>query len=420
MLNFDNLPALPAGLTDEKIYPVGFGTADDKEGENAGESLMRFVCNVPRYEFDEWAEKTAAVYGKAHKREENEGVYIEFDTPDGIIYAYYIRHSREMRVIIDKSGLSPSRLSDSEEGFEPVLIAQYGLYYGKMVRMVTSDCGMCYFIRLPDNRLIMVDGGEAEQCTEPAMKDILAVMRRLTQTENGGKIVIAAWLCTHAHDDHMDMFSKLIKEHKDKIEVQRIVFNFPAHSVIEHNECVSRLKSRIKEYVPGAKYLKIHTGQSFTVCGVKVEALLTHEDILPMRINRIYGGMNGTSTVFRISDGTGSFIALGDLQNEGALELATRFVSPRLSCGFLQAAHHCINDVKDAYAAIDASRVLIPQAQADCRGRNIESYQAITSYNDEKDVFFAADGTDIFLFDRPQAAPLHLPQAGRPYDGSEY
>lgn len=422
MAFFDTLPPLPEGTPDSRIFNTGCGLADDTADPQTAYCEMRLVYNVWSEAFEEWLKAAAsALVITPVIRDDGSGIYAEFALPEGgIFYAYYIRHSREARFLLDPFSLPSAQYSDDREGRADALLVQYGLYYGKMIPLVTSDCGMCYFVRLPDNRIIMLDGGEIEQCTAPAMEDITALLHRLTGTENGEKITVAAWLCTHAHNDHMDVFSKLLREHRNEIEVERVIFNFPSATVIEFNACVARLKERIEEFAPAAKYMKIHSGQKITVCGVEIEALVTHEDIINLNHRRIYDGMNGTTTVFRITADGKSFIALGDLQEEGAEELTARYSREYLRCVWLQAAHHCINSVNKAYRNIKTDRVLIPQAETDCRTRNLHNYESIRQFNEDESCIFAGNGTDVFSFSRGAQAVEHYPVRGCPYDGSCY
>ena len=86
---------------------------------------------------------------------------------------------------------------------------------------------MLYVLRLRDNSVIIIDGGEIEQATEEACDEFMRRLEDLTNTEKGGKIRVAAWICTHNHDDHMDVFTKLLKREKDILCVERVMFNFP-------------------------------------------------------------------------------------------------------------------------------------------------------------------------------------------------
>lgn len=422
---FEDIPPFEGGETDGIIYSVGCGLEDDFGGvATKGDSGMLIYKNATENQFRNFVNALSKAFPGVmpHLRKDRAGLGCEFDLEERTLYAYYIAHSGTVRIIDDRAGdgIDEFIADVSPAGESEPLLVQYGLYYDKMIPMVTSDCGMLYFIRLRDNRLVMLDGGEIEQCTVPAVEDVMKTMHRLTGSAPGEKITIAAWLCTHAHDDHMDLFTKIIHDYKDEIAVERVAFNFPAFTVIEHCECVQRLKSRIKQFCPDAKYLKVHTGQSFVLGGVKFEILLTHEDIIDMKLRRPYDGMNGTTTVYKATANGKSVIFLGDLQDEGADELAERYPEEELACSYLQAAHHCINSVDNAYKHIKTGKVLIPQSEDDCRTRNAHNFAHIIKYNEDSNCIFAGNGTDVFGFGESCEPVEHRDVVGCPYDGSEY
>jgi len=424
MIKLEELPRYAGGTPDETIYSTGCGLEIDFGGvPTEGDSRMQVIYDTDEAEFSAYVSTLSAFFGYSPKKRENEGgIYFEFDGANERVYTYYVKHSHTVRIIADGSGAGISAFCEdvSPAVDESPLLVQYGLYYDLMIPLTTCDCGMCYFIRLRDNRIVMIDGGEIEQCTASAMADVMKRLHALTDTAEGEKITIAAWLCTHAHNDHMDLFTKLIKDYHDEITVERVAFNFPAYSVIDHNECVTRLKERLHEYAPGCRFLKVHTGQKFMLGGVKFEILLTHEDILPLKLGRVYDGMNGTTTVFRVKADGKAAIFLGDLQDSGADELALRYSPERLECGLVQAAHHCINKVESAYRAIRAEKVLIPQSESDCRTRNAHNFAVIRKYNEDENCIFAGNGTDVFRFEDVSAPVEHYPVVGTPYDGSDF
>lgn len=419
---FDNLPSFPEGIPADKVYNLGCGLADDINNPDTPISEMRLLYNVWGNAFSQWLDACAEKLGVTPTVLDDEsGIYAEFSLPEGgIFYAYYVRHSREARFIYDPFSTASADYSDTAKGDGETKLIQYGLYYSNMVRMVTADCGMCYFVILPDKRVIMLDGGEIEQCTAPAIADVMALLHRMTGTEKGEKMTFAAWLCTHAHNDHMDLFSKILHDYPDEIDVQRVIFNFPSANLIDMNECVSRLKQRLGEFAPDAQYMKIHTGQSINICGVEIKALLTHEDIINFNHRRLYDGMNGTTTVFRISANGKAFTVLGDLQDEGAEELSARYNREYLRSAYLQAAHHCINMVNKAYRNIRTDKVLLPAEEARCLARDLHNYNSIRQFNKTENCIFAGNGTDVFLFGESAEPVEHYPVVGGPYDGNAF
>ena len=84
---------------------------------------------------------------------------------------------------------------------------------------------MNYVFRLRDNSLIIIDGGEFEQATDVAVKDYMSFLHSLTSTNENEKMTVSLYICTHAHNDHCDFMSKIVRFYSDEIEIERIAFN---------------------------------------------------------------------------------------------------------------------------------------------------------------------------------------------------
>lgn len=89
---------------------------------------------------------------------------------------------------------SPQNTPDSAaacEGGESAEIYQYGLYYDPRNghSPTTTNCGMFYIIRLSDNRLVMIDGGDCMQCSVEALEGMYRFLRRITGTAEGRKSI---------------------------------------------------------------------------------------------------------------------------------------------------------------------------------------------------------------------------------------
>lgn len=274
-------------------------------------------------------------------------------------------------------------------------LCQFGLKYEYMRPGKSANCGMMYFLRLPDNSIFMVDGGEMEQATDDACGEIMRLMRELTAAPEGEKIRIAAWFCTHAHDDHMDFFAKLLRFYSDQLTVERVIFNFPAN---EHYVLMPQthiLLERLHAFCPDVKYLKAHTGQRFTLAGVTCEVLLTHEDASGMTGRETIGRFNDTSTVLKVSfDGT-SFIFLGDMDDGAERVILSHFTERTLRCSGVQVAHHMINSLQKIYFVIQPDVMLVPQHIFRARPSN-ETHQLICKAAPYSNQYFASAATDIF------------------------
>ncbi|MGN0747700.1 MAG: hypothetical protein ACI4ML_13550 [Aristaeellaceae bacterium] len=303
-------------------------------------------------------------------------------------------------------------------GEQEFLLCQYGLHHNLMRDGTTADCGMLYFLRLKDSSLFVIDGGEFEQATDAAVADALALMRRLTATAEGQRIPIAAWFCTHAHEDHTDFFAKLMRFHHDDMDVQRIIFNFPTMDRYTYPLAIHPAMDRLIRYYPHARYLKVHTGQRFELGGVAFDILQTHEDATGPQGEEQLGDFNDTSTVLKATADGASFLCTGDISYRAEGPLLARFSPDTLRCGAVQSAHHMINQLDHLYGATAPAFVLVPQSHMAAEDDNIR-YRTLRSILPEEKLLFTSAGTHILAASEGRWLLREiLPSVQAPFDGS--
>ena len=249
--------------------PVNCGAGlaiEDSVSGGADDSYMVVIGDVtPKMFRDFLASLASSGRKETFHREVNGNIFSEFAEENRIIYTYFTREAEQARVIIDNASCPLSEMNDNEPDVRgDTALMQFSLKYGSMVRYHSCDCGMLYVLRLRDNSVIIIDGGEIEQATEEACDEFMRRLEDLTNTEKGGKIRVAAWICTHNHDDHMDVFTKLLKREKDILCVERVMFNFPSRTLLDYSSgCTDRLRERLKKYAPNAKYLSCTRGRRY-------------------------------------------------------------------------------------------------------------------------------------------------------------
>lgn len=402
-----------------RYFPVGGGLADDKLGDDSEQSILLRADETDAGVFGAYLDTLArAGFVRGFYKEDESGVYAEYSRGETLLYAYYILSEACARIVLDRVSAPLAAFCAGPTAApcrENAQLMQYGLYYDKMIKGVTCDCGMFYAVRLRNNELILVDGGEAEQGTDAAIAEIMARLRALTGTE---KITVALWFCSHAHDDHMDVFLKLLRVYGDDITLRQVMFNFPAASQIHFAPYVSRMRARLSAFAKDVPVLKAHAGQTFSLAGATVEVLTTHEDILGDYPDRAYRGMNETTTVLKVSFEGVSVLFLGDAEEHNGDVLNRRYAKDRLACTFLQAAHHCINRVENIYAAVQAEKVLIPEGRALIRTGPEDPYAVICRYNKEENIVCAGDGTAVYTIEDGAYTAETFPVVGGAYDNS--
>ncbi len=391
-------------------------------------ALLRAVTDTDKTAFAAYLDRLAAEgWRTVWQNQMEENFFLALTKEDRRIYASFYGREGIARFVQDDLGTPIEDFGGGEAiPGETVQVCQFGLYYSHMIPGRCSDCGMLYIVKLPDNSLFLVDGGMLEQATEAATAEVMRVMRHMSKVAEVEKIRIAGWFCTHAHDDHSDLFCKLLRKYHDQLDVERIIFNFPASGVwgtLPINADI--LRERLHLYCPGAKYLKCHTGQSWELAGVRFEVLQTHEDGVTITgqetISFPSGGtdFNDSSTVLKITFDGASFLILGDINNASESLLLRHFSVNTLHATMMQAAHHMINNLPELYPVIAPEIALVPRAVFVATDTNTH-YTTLLKTIPAQNVYFASCATDVF-----EARNGHFklverfPIEGYLYDGSQ-
>lgn len=232
----------------------------------------------------------------------------------------------------------------------PILFRQEGDLFEK------TDCGMSYIFRLADGKFFVIDGGWNTPGIADRLYDILARMAE------GKKPVIAAWIFTHAHVDHIGAFFDFARDYADKVKLETVIYSFPGESRLAEMgdtlvaSCVAKWRQTVALF-EGAKIIKARTGQRFYLSGLTVEILFSFEDYnMPHPLHNF----NDTSLVFRVRVAGQKWMFLGDIAESGAPIFCARY-GAGLESDVVQVAHHGYPGGTDAmYDLIKAPMVLWP------------------------------------------------------------
>ena len=418
-MHYNALPAYP-GATPVAWFPDGAGLEDDiKAAETADMSYIGIADDTDETGFLSYVSVLEADgFVCSWQRDAAAGLYREMTKDGTVVYLYYVPSERRTRIVVDNASLP---LADFAADCPPAppggeTLMQYGLYYDEMIPGYTCDCGMLYTVKLANGEFIVIDGGEKEQATDAACRDVMARLREQAGSED---VTVALWFCTHPHNDHMDLFLKLMRVYGSALRVKRIAFNFPANACLPLAPYISLMKARLKQCAPEAKYLKLHTGQRFSLSGTVLDVLLTQEDVLHAAGEKRYSGTNETSAVVKITAPGFSLTLLADIPEENGDLLVARYREKELDCTFLQAAHHCINRIEKVYRHVNARYVLIPEKTEMLKKHMAENYAVICSYHPENAVLPAGDATCLFRCENGGLQTRRFAAPAGPYDGSE-
>ena len=393
-------PAPESGSLAKGIYYSGAGLSDDTQAEADECSRMHLLKDVTAKEFDAYVtDLQAAGYTLAMENTIGKNKYANL-TKDGIgYYIGFTYNTNEMRVSEDRAGVSVAEFAYDIKGEGQTQIYQFVL--------PEDNLGMCYIIRLSDNRLVLVDGSHFKAAFQAAVDDLMNFLHKITNTKAGEKVKIAAWWLTHAHDDHVTLAGKLLEYYRKEIELERVMYNFPSYQVKSNGYDMVPVytKAVIRRYHPNVKFLKLHTGQTFALSDVKVEVLYTHEDVvvyshyeaaavLGTKVPLEITDFNSTSSVVRFTIDGKTFLLLGDISHD-AENTMVRHQEPSVwKSDMVQAAHHCYNYLNTLYPLIAAPIVLMPNSVKAChRSENLPRLASILRHVKNDQIYYETEGT---------------------------
>ena len=219
-------------------------------------------------------------------------------------------------------------------------------------RYFSVDCGMGYIIRLCDGRFVIIDGGYDEAGEAEHLYDLLC-----TQNETADKPTVAAWFFTHLHCDHIGSFAALCRDFPNKVNIERIIYNFPSKE-----RCPSISSSDFDTFENAVKSLEnvevitAKTGQSYTFADSVFNVIFTQED-MPSPIERV----NDSSLVVRTEIAGHRIMWLGDVERPAADRICEMYSGDDLKCDIMQVGHHGYGGGSDMlYRSIDPETLLWP------------------------------------------------------------
>ena len=194
--------------------------------------------------------------------------------------------------------------------------------------------GMCYVVRLADGSFIVVDGGFSFEGYKDRIYNVLK-----KQAPDPDHIVIAAWMITHAHDDHVDVFESFFKAYADKVTIERFICNLPSAEQVANIwepewDRSKTVRSLLEQYFPNVPTIKAHPGQEFYIRNAKIDIIFTidiYEDELR--------DFNNTSVVFKLEAEGKKMIFMGDHDDKGKT-MSSLYRMQTLKSDIMQVAHH--------------------------------------------------------------------------------
>ena len=222
--------------------------------------------------------------------------------------------------------------------------------------------GMSYVIRNRDGSYVIFDGGPRDDDDV----DHLMTFLRVHQPKKA-KPVIAMWLFSHPHQDHLNLAKAFWDKYHDEIDLRAVAFNFPNMDTTvlgrENPETVKAhhrdLLTRLDKFFPEAKRYTPHTGDRYVMPGYVIDTLVCYEDLYPDK----FSDVNYFSLAWMIRSEHKKILLLGDTGRRISQRMADvyRF---ELKCDIMQICHHGnFGATMDLYRYADPDICLWPEKE---------------------------------------------------------
>lgn len=226
--------------------------------------------------------------------------------------------------------------------------------------------GQSNVIRLSDGSFIIIDGGHGNDGDEADYKNDAVNLYKILQKQAPDKdnIVIAAWIFTHAHDDHVMTFPDFMKAYGTQVKIEKLIMNMPSEKMAYEGGGDCRV--HITPYLSSAALkdtdiIKAHVGQKFFIRNATIQILCNFEMLQPYNLQKGDNSYNNTSLVFSVEMEDVKFMILGDCYDQQNMVIPWCYGTEALKSDVVQVAHHGIGGTnEDVYSLIDADYAIWP------------------------------------------------------------
>ena len=286
-------------IAPDDIYNIP--TYDFGGAANIIENNPGYITNVKNTSLQEYNSYINILkdngYTVHQQRQVNGNSFATLYNDETMIHTYFAKHNDTVKIIAEPKGYLPETSPTEIEKITTPSVSQLTMNYN----LENGIGGMSYIITLSDSTFIIIDGGNAYESDYHTSTNLLNKMKELNKRPDG-KIIINAWIITHAHADHYQAFEMFSKKYANEVTLEQVIINIPSGQYAagtytydafnsdgkDINTIMKRFSNDVELFIP-------HTGQEFYIKNIKVEALYTYEDFYPNNLVEF----NNSSLVLR-------------------------------------------------------------------------------------------------------------------------
>lgn len=415
------LPAYDSGSLAQQRYDSGAGLLNSVSEK----TYMMCISETTLMQFQQYLDKLADNGFSSNQEYTTQSAkgktnfFAEYQKGIQLVYAYYYGETGEARIIEDRASVAQSEFEytfDYDENTETEIYL-YGLNYDPNCTSSadTTNNGSLMLIKQADGTVMVIDGGAMVQATAVAVKGLWEFLHEITETPAEEDITISCWFVSHPHEDHYALMSSLIQTYHSKLNLQRVMFNFPNTVDFGMDSSATRIRKEVSEYFPNATFLKCHTGQSIQLGSITLDVMMTHEDMVTALSGKTWlTEENSTTSLLRVTLPSGQrLMVTGDFTEEQQDTVLKNWAAGEFKCQIVQVSHHGFNSLPKLYKAIGAEIALWPQHRFENFGNwhliiTVEVNKQLTE-SGTKQSYFAGentvglicgkDGIDVAVYD---------------------
>ncbi|MBR5881792.1 MAG: hypothetical protein IKZ16_08885, partial [Clostridia bacterium] len=394
---FNDVPTYKGGSLSTALYLAGQGIDAAQLAEN--ENTMQTVSNTTASEFSAYLSKLErAGYQKEFSRSADGNLFASYVSEHVRVYAYFMGGTGEARIVREytknSAALADFGYTYEKKTGEQTVLYQFALAMNDETHAKPDfkDNGMLYMIKLADNSVVIVDGANSIQMTNERRDELMQMLWDITGSQEGDTVRVAGWYITHAHGDHYGGFLRFTWKYAKYIDLERVFFGLP--SLNSSNEVFSTgsgadgyrqiIEIATESYADDEPlFLRLHTGQSFSLADVSFEVLQTPEDLVdPVTGQSLITNYNNASSVVRLTVDGQSFLFLGDADKQAMNCMLANWSDAYLRSDGVQLAHHVMNDLSTLYHVVQASVLFVPQSQygINVADKRMAAFEAAKTY----------------------------------------
>lgn len=394
---FANFTVYPDGASSD-VYNAGPGLASDQTATTTEDSKMVIINSTSEATFTAYIQSLLSNgFTQISTNRIDNNIFYALTNVNKLYYLYFTGSTNQVRIIQDNSTKTMlSELDASVQGTGKTEFYLYSLDYthGEGQTSKTDywkiDCGATLVVKLKDNSLFIVDAGHQRQSSNAAMEGFLNFMYNITGQQAGSTLDIRGWFFSHAHGDHVYFTSPFLAKYHDVLNVETVLFNFPSFQTMSsgYDSGTFLMKQAFNTYYPNCKYVKLHTGQTFTLQGVKFDVLHTHEDGVSSAGKTTIGDFNDTSTILEMTMDGKQLMLLADAGNVCQSDMLAMYSAATLKSDCVQTSHHGYNNIASLYSAIKAPLAMFCNSPRNVSG-NATVYAGVVNATSNVKVVYA-------------------------------